>query len=160
MLEPRISRAQRPLSSDETQLATAGLSLFAIRSRQLARQDAAARRGLSFAISRKRNFPLKPFAGPKLIALIVADRDFGDDQVLTCRDPSDPEAQVGRISAAPLPEVGDAFESLSRLRKLEHRVVVVNRMSAGLVLAHVVPVPPHLLEQSRLIEHRTSRTLP
>jgi len=43
---------------------------------------------------------------------VVADRDLDDDQVLTCCDPSNPEAHVGGVLAAPLPEVGNAFESL------------------------------------------------
>lgn len=47
---------------------------------------------------------------------VVVGRDLDDDQVLTCRYPPDPEAHHGRILAAPLPEVGYAFESLTRLR--------------------------------------------
>src|SRR5215207_6325562 len=57
---------------------------------------------------------------------VVADRAFDDDHVVACGDPSDPEAQVSRVPAPPLPEVGNAFESLSRLWKLQHRVVVVD----------------------------------
>ena len=74
--------------------------------------------------------------------------------------PSDPEAQVSWILAAPLPEVGNTFESFARLRELKHRVVVVDLMRAVRVLARILPVPPHLVEQNRLIENRTSRTLP
>lgn len=74
--------------------------------------------------------------------------------MLPTRTYSDPEAHVSRMLAAPLAEVGNAFESLTRLRKLKHRVVVVDLMSAVHVRARVLKVPPHLVEQNRLIDHR------
>jgi len=46
----------------------------------------------------------------------VADRALDHGQVVACGDPSDPEAWVGRTPAAPLPEIRNAFESLTRLR--------------------------------------------
>jgi len=79
---------------------------------------------------------------------VVADRELDDDQVLTCRDPSDPVAHLGRIPSAPLREVGDALESLTRLRELQHRVVVVELIRAVHVRARMLEVPPHLVEQN------------
>src|SRR5829696_378103 len=87
---------------------------------------------------------------------VVAGRDLDDGQVLTCRDPSDPVAHLGRVLAAPLREVGSTFESLTRLRELQHRVVVVELLRAVHVRAGVLPVAPHLVEHHRRFGHRTS----
>jgi len=90
---------------------------------------------------------------------VVADRALDHNQVLSDGHPSGPEAQVRGILAAPLPEVGQALESLARLRKFKHRILVVHLVSAIDIHAQVFPVLPQSLEQDRMITGGTSQVI-
>jgi hypothetical protein len=77
---------------------------------------------------------------------IISNGEFHHDEVVSSRDPSDVVSHRRRVLSTPLGEVVYAFESLSRLRKLEYRAVVIDLMSAIYIRPCVFEVPPHLLE--------------
>ena len=61
--------------------------------------------------------------------------------------------QIGGILPAPRRKRGDAFEPLSRLWKLQHRVVVIDLLGAVNVCTGVLEVAPHGLEDHRFVGH-------
>lgn len=52
------------------------------------------------------------------------------------------------MPATPLSEHGEAFQALSRLWKLKHRVIVVHLVSAVDIRTQVLPVPAYSVEQN------------
>jgi hypothetical protein len=84
-------------------------------------------------------------------ALVVADRDLGDPDVLSAPDLPELDGGGRRIVASPLAEVVDSDEALARLRELENGVPVVHLVSAVGIAAGVLEVlPEHRLDRRRI----------
>ena len=69
-------------------------------------------------------------------------------------DSTDSKFEVRRILAPPFPEVLDAFETLTGLRKLEDCVVVVDLVGDVFVFARVLPMAFEGFLQREFVERR------
>src|SRR5512132_417993 len=84
---------------------------------------------------------------------LVTDQVLDDDQVVPVRDATGVELQPRRILTPPLPNVGNSFEALSRLRKLQDRVLVIDLVGEVLVSTGILPVPFQRPQQCFVVEH-------
>jgi hypothetical protein len=84
---------------------------------------------------------------------VVADEVFDHHQIVAVSDPAGVERDASSVLPTPLPEVLHPFEPLTRLGKLQHRIVVVDLMRDVFVHARIVPVALESEHEVFLVEH-------
>jgi hypothetical protein len=87
-------------------------------------------------------------------AAVIARRHLDHREALSDSHPADPVAHVGSLDgvlATPLGECGAALETLTALRKLQHRLLVIELLGTVDVGARVLKEALELLAQGVLV---------